>query len=265
MTGILESTGGMSVIETAAVTWRRDDGEEPARRGDGLRADGGQRQGVPGRTSSPTSRRSTWPRQVPGQFKITMMSAAMGGMVWRPDVSAAAYPTPAELVQDLVALQIEEIGDLVDARHPPGPARLAVLQPGLRRRVPRRDRQRGGRPAAHPGGLGGRRRGRSSARVKAKHPDGHRRACTSAAATTAAPTWPRAATSRWPSACSARCPWTGSCWSTTPNGRAASSRSASSAPAPTVVLGLISSKLPGPGVPGRPAPPHRRGGPVRAR
>jgi len=32
--------------------------------------------------------------QVPGQFKITMMSAAIGGMVWHPAVSAAAYPTP---------------------------------------------------------------------------------------------------------------------------------------------------------------------------
>jgi hypothetical protein len=69
--------------------------------------------------------------QVPGQFKITMMSAAMGGMVWRPEVSMGAYPTPVELIQDLVALQIEEIDDLV-ARHPPGPARLARLQPGLR-------------------------------------------------------------------------------------------------------------------------------------
>jgi methionine synthase II (cobalamin-independent) len=51
--------------------------------------------------------------QVPGQFKITMMSAAMGGMVWHPAVSTGAYPSPAELIQDLVALQIEEIGDLV--------------------------------------------------------------------------------------------------------------------------------------------------------
>ena len=53
-------------------------------------------------------------REVPGQFKITMMSAAMGGMVWRPDVSSAAYPSPADLVPNLVALQIEEIGDLVE-------------------------------------------------------------------------------------------------------------------------------------------------------
>jgi len=51
---------------------------------------------------------------VPGQFKITMMSAAMGSMVWRPGVSVAAYPSPAELVSDLIALQIEEIEDLIE-------------------------------------------------------------------------------------------------------------------------------------------------------
>ena len=50
--------------------------------------------------------------QVPGQFKITMMSAAMGGMTWRPEVSADAYPDPAELVDDLVALQIAEVAEL---------------------------------------------------------------------------------------------------------------------------------------------------------
>src|ERR1700729_3048674 len=48
----------------------------------------------------------------PGQFKVTMMSAAMGGMTWRPEVSAGAYPDPAGLVRDLVALQVEEISEL---------------------------------------------------------------------------------------------------------------------------------------------------------
>ena len=32
MAGILESTGGMSLIETPAVTWRREDGEDTAGR-----------------------------------------------------------------------------------------------------------------------------------------------------------------------------------------------------------------------------------------
>jgi 5-methyltetrahydropteroyltriglutamate--homocysteine methyltransferase len=50
--------------------------------------------------------------RVPGQFKITMMSAAMGGMTWRPEVSAGAYPDPEDLVNDLVALQVAEIAEL---------------------------------------------------------------------------------------------------------------------------------------------------------
>jgi hypothetical protein len=47
-------------------------------------------------------------------FKITMMSASMGGMLWRPEISADAYPSPLDLVRDLVTLQIEEIEGLID-------------------------------------------------------------------------------------------------------------------------------------------------------
>jgi 5-methyltetrahydropteroyltriglutamate--homocysteine methyltransferase len=43
-----------------------------------------------------------------------MMSASMGGMLWRPEISAAAYPSPLDLVRDLVALQIGEIEGLID-------------------------------------------------------------------------------------------------------------------------------------------------------
>jgi 5-methyltetrahydropteroyltriglutamate--homocysteine methyltransferase len=50
--------------------------------------------------------------QVPGAFKITMMSAAMGGMTWRPEVSAEAYPDPNDLVNDLIALQVAEVSEL---------------------------------------------------------------------------------------------------------------------------------------------------------
>jgi len=113
MTGILESTGGMSVIETRSVTWRRADGEIPPT---------DETDFVMTAATATVFRKNRltnveaefMARQVPGQFKITMMSAAMGGMVWRPEVSAAAYPSPADLVQDLVALQVEEIGDLIE-------------------------------------------------------------------------------------------------------------------------------------------------------
>lgn len=112
MTGILESTGGMSVIETPSVTWQRENGEIPPT---------GETDFVMTAATAKVFRKNRLTnveaeflaRQVPGQFKITMMSAAMGGMTWRPDVSAAAYPSPADLVNDLVALQIEEIEELI--------------------------------------------------------------------------------------------------------------------------------------------------------
>jgi 5-methyltetrahydropteroyltriglutamate--homocysteine methyltransferase len=113
MTGILESTGGMSLIETPAVTWRREDGEEPPADETDFEMTAATAK-VYRKTPLTSVEAEFMAREVPGQFKITMMSAAMGGMSWRPDVSSAAYPSPADLVQDLVALQIEEIGDLVE-------------------------------------------------------------------------------------------------------------------------------------------------------
>jgi len=112
MTNLLESTGGMSVVETPAVIWHREDGEIPPT---------DETDFVMTSASSKVYRKAKltnveaefMARQVPGQFKITMMSAAMGGMLWRPELSATAYPTPDELMNDLVALQIDEIGDLV--------------------------------------------------------------------------------------------------------------------------------------------------------
>jgi len=53
-------------------------------------------------------------QHAPGRFKITMMSSSMGGMLWNPQITAATYPTPGDLVRDLVDLQVQEIEDLVD-------------------------------------------------------------------------------------------------------------------------------------------------------
>jgi len=111
MTGILESTGGMSPIDTPAVTWHREDGEVPPEE---------ETDFVMTVATSKVFRKdhltaveaAYMATQVPGQFKVTMMSAAMGGMTWRPEVSAAAYPDPADLVRDLVALQVDEIAEL---------------------------------------------------------------------------------------------------------------------------------------------------------
>jgi 5-methyltetrahydropteroyltriglutamate--homocysteine methyltransferase len=51
--------------------------------------------------------------RAPGAFKITMISASMGGMIWHPEISAPVYPTPAALIEDLIPLQLAEVDHLV--------------------------------------------------------------------------------------------------------------------------------------------------------
>jgi len=111
MTGILESIGGMSQIETPAVTWLREDGEiPPAEETDFVMTAASSK--VFQKDHLTAVEAAFMASRVPGQFKITMMSAAMGGMTCREEVSAGAYPDPDELVADLVALQVAEIAEL---------------------------------------------------------------------------------------------------------------------------------------------------------
>jgi len=132
MTGILESTGGMSVIETPMVRWRRADGViPPTSETDFVMTAATAKVFRKNRLTNVEA--EFMARQVPGQFKITMMSAAMGGMAWRPSVSTAAYPSPADLVQDL------EGGS--------GP-----VPPGIRHRTGRRLRTAPVHPPRHGGG-----------------------------------------------------------------------------------------------------------------
>ena len=65
---------------------------------------------------------------------------------------------------------------------------------------------------------------------------------TCAAATSAPPGRPRAATTSWPRRCSPSWPWTGSSWSTTTSGPAGSSRCGSCRQGKMVVLGLVTTK-----------------------
>jgi len=51
----------------------------------------------------------------PGPFKVTMISASMGTTIWHPAISAGTYPTAAELIADLVELQVAETAELIDA------------------------------------------------------------------------------------------------------------------------------------------------------
>jgi len=111
MTGILESIGGMSAIETPAVTWHRPTGEvPPEEETDFVMTAASAR--VFQKDHLTAVEAAYMASQVPGAFKITMMSAAMGGMTWRPEVSAEAYPDPNDLVNDLIALQVAEVSEL---------------------------------------------------------------------------------------------------------------------------------------------------------
>jgi 5-methyltetrahydropteroyltriglutamate--homocysteine methyltransferase len=114
MAGLLESTGGMTVVGSAdGVPWRRDDGVTPPTGETDFEA--AVANATVFRKNRLTNTEAEFmASQVPGSFKITMVSAAMGGMSWRPDISSAAYPSPVDLVHDLVELQIEEIEDLIE-------------------------------------------------------------------------------------------------------------------------------------------------------
>src|ERR1700760_723705 len=90
MTGILESIGGMSAIETPAVTWHRPTGEIPPEEETDFVMTAASAK-VFQKDHLTAVEAAYMASQVPGAFKITMMSAAMGGMTWRPEVSAEAY------------------------------------------------------------------------------------------------------------------------------------------------------------------------------
>jgi 5-methyltetrahydropteroyltriglutamate--homocysteine methyltransferase len=111
MAGLLESLGGVVPVQAPSTAWFR--GGEPV---------------APEETSfqmvaatAKLSQKSDLTaieadflaRHAPGQFKITMMSSSMGNLLWRPDLSQAAYPTPDDLMRDLVALRIKEIEGLL--------------------------------------------------------------------------------------------------------------------------------------------------------
>jgi methionine synthase II (cobalamin-independent) len=112
MAGFFESTGGVVPIGTPRVPWHRAGGDPPVEDTD---FDSVAVTGKVSRRGSRTATEASFlAEHAPGQFKITMISSSMGGMLWYPGLSDTAYPSPGELVADLVALQIEEIESLID-------------------------------------------------------------------------------------------------------------------------------------------------------
>jgi 5-methyltetrahydropteroyltriglutamate--homocysteine methyltransferase len=107
--GLMESLGGVEPA-SRALRWYRN-GKELSREetlSDGVVAVAtvSRKQDLTGVEASFMAARA------PGAFKITMISASMGGMIWDRERSSAVYPTPNDLIEDLVTLQVEEIGGL---------------------------------------------------------------------------------------------------------------------------------------------------------
>jgi len=53
-------------------------------------------------------------RHAPGRYKITIMSASMGATLWTPGVTENAYATIDDMLRDVAAVQSQEIQGLVD-------------------------------------------------------------------------------------------------------------------------------------------------------
>jgi len=113
MAGLLSSIGGLVPAGRPSVVWTLPDGTSspPAQETDfdTFAANAPVFQ----RAAHTSAEAAFLARNAPGQFKITMISASMGGLLWNPDISAGAYPGPADLIRDLTALQVKEIEGLV--------------------------------------------------------------------------------------------------------------------------------------------------------
>jgi 5-methyltetrahydropteroyltriglutamate--homocysteine methyltransferase len=112
MAGIMESVGGtVTAAAQHPPEWHRGDGTpDGAETSFNYAAVAGKVYRKNARTSVEAAFMAA---HSPGPYKITMISSSMGAQLWRPELSAADYPTPADLVADLVRLQIEEITELV--------------------------------------------------------------------------------------------------------------------------------------------------------
>jgi 5-methyltetrahydropteroyltriglutamate--homocysteine methyltransferase len=111
MAGLMESVGGtVAAPAEHPPDWHRGDGT-PDRAETSL-----SYAAVTGKVYRKNARTSVeaafLAAHAPGPYKVTMVSSSMGAQLWRPELSAAAYPTPADLVADLVRLQTEEITEL---------------------------------------------------------------------------------------------------------------------------------------------------------
>jgi 5-methyltetrahydropteroyltriglutamate--homocysteine methyltransferase len=115
MADLMESLGGLTPLQGTPTGegWHRDRGQDPAEEETHFTIQVAAEKVT---RKVPLSRIEAdfLAEHAPGRFKVTMMSASMGTMMWAPGVSEPAYPTVDDLLDDLVRLQSEEIEELVD-------------------------------------------------------------------------------------------------------------------------------------------------------
>ena len=116
MAALLENLGGVTPLpleESAVVDWHREGGHDPSKDETNW-----QMVAVTGKLSLRVPRTSIeaafLAKHAPGAFKITIMSASMGALLWRPGMSESVYPTPDDMMRDLIDVQAKEIEGLLD-------------------------------------------------------------------------------------------------------------------------------------------------------
>ncbi len=113
MAGMLEAIDGVVPVDVpTGLGWHRDHGPDPAPEDTQFQLVAA-REKLTRKTALTSIEAAFMAEHAPGQFKITMMSSSMGTMLWSPGISDEVYPSPADLVRDLVRLQTEEISQLV--------------------------------------------------------------------------------------------------------------------------------------------------------
>jgi methionine synthase II (cobalamin-independent) len=113
MDGLLQSLGGVvQVAHAPMVAWHGDKEDPPDDETAFTMVAANAK--LTQKTNHTSVEAAFLARHSPGQFKITMMSSSMGPLLWNPDLSAEVYPTPMEMIADLMALQIQEIQGLID-------------------------------------------------------------------------------------------------------------------------------------------------------
>ncbi|WP_426502237.1 cobalamin-independent methionine synthase II family protein [Dactylosporangium sp. McL0621] len=115
MAGLMESLGGLVPVEETGglVSWHRAGMADPTP--EELAFEGAAAGGKLYQKKAMTSTEAAFlAKHAPGQYKITMMAASMGTSLWQPGISDGVYPSPEQLLEDVVRLQIEEIHTLFD-------------------------------------------------------------------------------------------------------------------------------------------------------